>query len=216
MNSDYIKQLILEGEHEKQDFKYAINDSRKIARSISAFCNSKGGKLLIGVKDNGKINGIKSDEEYYMIEAAANYYCKPQANFNAIHWTVDGKSVLEVTIKKSDILPVYVKEEDGKWIAYTRVGDKNIKASSVQMQVWKRQNKKTGTFIQVSEAENKLISYLYYNEPISLSKTIKLLHLTKKEAEKVLVNLICFGVIEMIPGEKGTLYKIVKDHTTKF
>lgn len=33
----YIHSLIEEGEHERQDFKFAISDARKIARSISAF-----------------------------------------------------------------------------------------------------------------------------------------------------------------------------------
>ena len=66
-----------EGEHVHQDFKFAITDARKIAKSLSAFANTEGGRLLIGVKDNGKIAGIRSEEELYMIEAAATMYCKP-------------------------------------------------------------------------------------------------------------------------------------------
>lgn len=72
---DYILQLIDEGEHEHQDFKYQISDAKKIARSISAFANNSGGRLLVGVKDNGHIAGVKSDEEIYMIEQAATMYC---------------------------------------------------------------------------------------------------------------------------------------------
>ena len=74
----YIQNLIEEGEHVHQDFKYQISDARKIARSISAFANNDGGHLLIGVKDNGKIAGVQSDEEIYMIEQAASMYCKPE------------------------------------------------------------------------------------------------------------------------------------------
>ena len=76
-DADYIQQLITEGEHVHQDFKFAISDARKIAKSLSAFANTGGGRLLIGVKDNGKIAGIRSEEELYMIEAAATMYCKP-------------------------------------------------------------------------------------------------------------------------------------------
>ena len=60
---DYILSLIEEGEHEHQDFKYQISDARKIARSISAFAKNDGGHLLVGVKDNGHIAGVSSDEE---------------------------------------------------------------------------------------------------------------------------------------------------------
>ena len=76
-STQYIQRLIAEGEHCHQDFKFEISDARKIARSISAFANTGGGRLLVGVKDNGKIAGIRSEEEIYMIEAAANMYCKP-------------------------------------------------------------------------------------------------------------------------------------------
>ena len=63
----YLRRLIEEGEHEHQDFKYAISDARKIARSISAFANNDGGRLLIGVKDNGAVVGVPNEEDVYMV-----------------------------------------------------------------------------------------------------------------------------------------------------
>ena len=59
-SADYIHRLISEGEHVHQDFKFEISDARKIAKSISAFANTEGGRLLVGVKDNGKIAGVRS------------------------------------------------------------------------------------------------------------------------------------------------------------
>lgn len=66
-DSEYIHALISEGEHQKQDFKFEISDARKIAKTLSAFSNTHGGRLLIGVKDNGKIAGVRSDEEKYIL-----------------------------------------------------------------------------------------------------------------------------------------------------
>ena len=97
-STQYIKRLISEGEHCHQDFKFEISDARKIARSISAFANTEGGRLLVGVKDNGKIAGIRSEEEIYMIEAAANMYCQPDVEIETITHIVGGKTVLEVVI----------------------------------------------------------------------------------------------------------------------
>jgi len=94
--NNYIKNLIKQGEHHQLDFKFEITDSKKIARSLVAFSNTNGGKLLIGVKDNGAIAGVRSDEEYHMVEAAAQMYCKPQIKFESKEWTVDGKTVLEI------------------------------------------------------------------------------------------------------------------------
>ena len=64
--NSYIKNLIQSGEHQQLDFKFEISDSRKIAKTLVAFSNSDGGTLLIGVKDNGNISGVHSDEEFYM------------------------------------------------------------------------------------------------------------------------------------------------------
>src|SRR5665811_514832 len=101
--------LIEEGEHQQQDFKYCINDSKKIAKSLVAFANTDGGRLLIGVKDNGKIAGISSDEEFYMVELAAKIYSNPPSSFLTKQWQVEGKVVLEITIKPSDTKPHFAR-----------------------------------------------------------------------------------------------------------
>ena len=72
-----IEALIEQGEHQQLDFKFEVSDSKKIARTLSAFANTDGGRLLIGVKDNGNISGVRSEEEYYMIEAASKMYTRP-------------------------------------------------------------------------------------------------------------------------------------------
>ena len=44
-----IEELIAQGEHQQLDFKFEVSDSKKIARTLSAFANTDGGRLLIGV-----------------------------------------------------------------------------------------------------------------------------------------------------------------------
>ena len=73
----YISELVARGEDETQDFKLTVNDARKIARTVSAFANNAGGHLLIGVKDNGAIAGIRSEEDIFVVEQAAQCYCEP-------------------------------------------------------------------------------------------------------------------------------------------
>ena len=97
-NPHPIKTLITQGEHQQLDFKFEISDAARIARSLVAFANTDGGKLLIGVKDNGVIRGIRSDEEKYMLENAAQNYCQPEVAFSAKEWEIDEKVILEVDI----------------------------------------------------------------------------------------------------------------------
>jgi len=206
--SAYIQKLILQGEHQKQDFKFQVNDSRKIARSISAFANTDGGKLLIGVKDNGVVAGVRSEEEFYMIEAAAQMYCKPPMHFAHRTWNVDGKTVLEIDIPPLEDKPCFAENEQGKWMAYVRLKDQNILATTLQLKFWKRQNSKAGTFIRYSEKESLLLKFLQENPFITLGKFCKLANIPKYLAENLMINLMIAGIIEMGQNDKMSWFRL--------
>ncbi len=129
------------------DFKFEIADSRKIAKTFVAFANTDGGRLLIGVKDNGNIAGVRSEEEKYMAEAAAQMYSSPNVKFDYKEWNIDGKKVLEVTIPKGNERPYYAHNEEDKWKVYIRVKDQNILANKVLINAWKRKARPEGTYV---------------------------------------------------------------------
>ena len=135
---------------------------KKIARSLVAFANTDGGRLLIGVKDNGNIAGVRSDEEYYMVESAAKIYSKPPIDFTTRQHTIDGKTILEVIIEPSKEKPHFAKDEEGKWWAYFRKDDENKLATKVMIEVWKAQNSPKGILNNYSE------NYLRYSREIGL------------------------------------------------
>ena len=136
-DTSFIRSLIAEGEHVRQDFKFEVSDSRKIARSLSAFANTEGGRLLIGVKDNGRIAGVRSEEEMYMVEAAAQVYCTPEVEVEMRVYRPEGRSVLIASVEPAPHKPVMVKEEGGRKLAYVRIADENILASPVHIGVWR-------------------------------------------------------------------------------
>ena len=211
----YIKELITEGEHQQLDFKFEISDCRKIAKTFVAFANTDGGKLLVGVKDNGKIAGVRSEEEYYMVDAAASLYCKPKINFEIQKWTVEGKAVLEVTIPKGEQLPHFAEVEPNKWLVYIRVHDENILANTIHLKVWKKRQRAKGVFLQFSEKEKQLLKYLETNPSISISKFCKVTLIAKKTAEDILANLITLGLIEMSYDNQHFTYCLTKENQKK-
>lgn len=193
----YIQNLIEEGEHEHQDFKFKISDARKIARSISAFANNTGGHLLIGVKDNGKVVGIESDEEIYMIEQAALMYCKPEQSVKCQSYRVEGKSVLKVDVPPAIQRPVKAQDDDKKWVAYYRVADENILASSLHVKVWNALQKGTTSFITFEDKERFLIEYLEEHDEISLEEYMREAHISKQSAEGSLIKLCAINALEI-------------------
>ncbi len=204
----YIHNLILKGEGMNLDFKYCISDPQKIARTLSAFSNSEGGKLLIGVRDNGSIAGIRSDEEYYMIDAAARLYCDPEVMIRTRNYTINGKSILEVDVPKSEKIPVKAKDESGRWKAYFRQRDQNFLADRVIRQVWRRSGSKRGLLLRFDEKENILLNYLRGGEKISVAGFRKLADTDSKVAEKILSDFILCGIIVCEASEKGLFYRL--------
>ncbi|MFM8787945.1 MAG: helix-turn-helix domain-containing protein [Bacteroidota bacterium] len=71
-------QWIEEGEHDRQDFKETISSSRKIAKTLCAFANTRGGRLLVGVRDNGSLRHLDTEAEKQMLENAGSFFCKPE------------------------------------------------------------------------------------------------------------------------------------------
>lgn len=198
-----IKRLIFEGENVCLDFKKTISNAEKIAKTLVAFANNQGGKLLIGVADDGTIKGVKSeDEEKYMITKAAHIFCKPaiEPSFEEIY--VDDKLVLVVDIPKSDTKPHYALDENKKWWVYFRVKDKSVLASKILVDVLKEEQNPVGQLITYSDDEKKLLSYLDQHGRITLKEFSKLTRSAYKKAQRIIVSLILTGVLLPHTSEK--------------
>ena len=206
--SGYIQDLIKEGEHQQQDFKFEISDSKKIARSLVAFANTDGGRLLIGVKDNGSIAGVRSDEEIHMIEAAAQLYCQPEVNYSTKEWNINGKLVLEIIVPKNNKEKHKAPDKNNNYKIFVRVGDQNLLATPVMLKVWKKEKQKVSVKISITETEMKLLGYLNDNESITMEEFMELTGIKKRRAEAILVDFILLGVIATELTEKHIRYHL--------
>lgn len=191
----YILQRIAEGEHVRQDFKFAISDARKIAESLSAFANTGGGRLLVGVKDNGQIAGVRSEEEIYMVEAAATVYCRPPLQLTHTIHKVKGKDVLEVCIPESVQKPVRAVDEDGKAWAYVRICDENILATAIHLHIWRHNRQDTEVMMTYTEEERRLLSLLGEHGRLTLNQCGRLTGMNRRVLCKLLADFIRFGLV---------------------
>lgn len=208
LDQKYLRSLIAEGEHQQLDFKFEINDARKIAKTLSAFSNTDGGRLLIGVKDNGRISGVKSDEEYYMVESAASLNCKPELNFDFRNHTIEGKHVLEIYIPPARVKPVYARDEKNRWMAYQRVADQNMLASVIQLEVWKEEHKTRGKLLEFTRLEVILLEYLERKPGVTLSMIQRDTGFKRKELITLITKLVLFDVVEMELGDGKNLFRL--------
>jgi len=201
----YIYDLIESGENQTLDFKFEISDASKIAKTLVAFSNTNGGRLLVGVKDNGALAGVRSHEEIFMIESAAKIYSKNKIQFEVIPWNISGKQILEVIIEEGQQKPYFAKDIDNKWKAYVRVADQNFLANNVLVRYWKEKNKRS-VKIQYSRKEQFLLDYLKDYEDITLDEFAGFVQISKSIAEDILVDFLILDIIKMRITEKGIFY----------
>lgn len=204
--SEYVKNRILEGEHQHQDFKFQITDAAKIARSLSAFANTGGGRLLVGVKDNGNIAGVRSDEEYHMVEAAAQMHCKPIIPFDHKIWNVDGKAVMEVVVKKSHGQLVKAPDKNGQFKAFLRKDDENILANGVFVLAHTMQFQMAGITLEYSSAEKELMKFLHNEKSITFSRFRKATGMDYGQTRETFAKLLAWNVIVMDYDGKNYYY----------
>ena len=204
-----LYQLISEGEHQQQDFKHSISNQKKIAITLSAFANTDGGRLLIGVKDSGRIVGVHVEDEMHMIEGAAEVFCKPEVGYSFTIIKEKGKNVLEVNIPSSSKKPHLAKNDDGKWLAYLRVEDENFLSDPVLLQYWRDSKITSKTFIKYEEEDKQILKLLEANPGVTYKELAKLSKITRPKIIHALAKLLRWVIIDYQVDEKGIYYSLL-------
>ena len=195
-DEQYLRKLIEEGEHDQQDFKYKIQEAAKLARSVSAFANTRGGRLLIGVRDDGHISGVKSEEEIFMMHAAAFKYCTPESaiRFDTLH--VEGRSVVIATIPPAQRKPIKAIDEEGTPHAYVRIKDENIAASPVHLEMW-QQEQRASNQMEYGETAQQMMRALAEHPGETLNRLMRLSQVNRRASITLLARFVRYGLAEM-------------------
>jgi len=191
----YLQSLISEGEHQQQDFKYRVSDALKLAKSVSAFANTDGGRLLIGVRDDGHMSGVRSEEEIYMMHQAAYRYCRPEASIKFDTYHADGRTIVIATVPPSDKRPICVIDENGKRRAYIRIADENIVASPVHLAIWRETQNEQGTMMTYTDTVRKLLDAMQ-DQRLTLNQIVRRSAIPRHKVITLLARLIRFRVAQ--------------------
>ncbi len=103
MNTETLKKIIAEGEGVEVELKQSFHSVQEIARIIAAFANTQGGLLILGVTDNGKIEGIKENHDIVQQKTAqANAIIHPAPLTNIEVHTLEQKKVILIVVHRAD------------------------------------------------------------------------------------------------------------------
>jgi ATP-dependent DNA helicase RecG len=128
-----LLEVIANGENSGVEFKRDDVRPEQLAKEIVALLNFQGGKLLLGVEDDGTISGIqRSDLETWVMDTVFGRYVHPMAlPFYEEVVFDDGKRVALVTLTQGVAKPYVVRNNQREDI-YVRVGSTSRLATREQ------------------------------------------------------------------------------------
>jgi len=204
---DQLNEWMFQGEGDDLEFKQTINSEYKIAKTLCAFANTKGGTLLVGVKDNRTIAGIDPEEERHLLEKAANFCCEPAVIINisevyveAENGRKDERVILQVEIPESTNKPHYALGTNGKRQAYIREQDNTMLAGKKMLQIM--QTVKPKARIHLTANERRLLDFLEDHKKISLKKYMQIVNIGQRRARRELDEMLHKGIIKILEHEQ--------------
>lgn len=117
---------ILAGESKNVEFKESLPErSIKYMKSVVAFANGTGGKIIFGVTDKTReVVGFDAEDVFKTMDAIANAVsdsCEPAIIPDITLQTIDGKTVIVVEISEGRQRPYYIKALGRDGGVYVRV-----------------------------------------------------------------------------------------------
>ena len=120
------RDMMFSGESKNIEYKVTLPDkSEKYMKTIVAFANTQGGKLIVGIDDKThQVVGVESDTLFQTMDGIANAVsdsCVPQIIPDIEPQTVDGKTVIVVSVEAGKNRPYYLKSKGKDNGTYIRV-----------------------------------------------------------------------------------------------
>jgi ATP-dependent DNA helicase RecG len=118
MEAIELIELIGRGEDSRTQFKQTVTNPESVAGDLVAFSNSKGGRIVIGVNDQGTVVGLSTDgirRINQLISNTATDLVRPSVNPTTENVSVGGMLVMVVTVYEGISKP-YADNKGAIWV----------------------------------------------------------------------------------------------------
>jgi len=214
MTSDDVRRLATLGEGRTLEFKNRVPRPERIAREVIALANTDGGKVLVGVDDDGTVLGVKdAQEEFYALQTALDDRILPPVDLRFEPVRISRtREVLVVHVPASVDRPHVLRPDrrpDGTLPpqrAFVRVADQSVEASREAVALMKAEGRGDAVAFTFGDAERRLLEYLDRHERITVKEYARMNKLPPWKASKALVMLARAGIVALHPREGGDDY----------
>lgn len=127
-NNHPLLTQIQQGESKILELKAQLPQNDQIAKTLIAFANTSGGKLVIGVNDDRTLKGINSDDFFNLqdkISSIAHDSCSPNLLPHTYIENINGTELFIIEVTRGALLPYFLKSKGKEQGTYIRLNASN-------------------------------------------------------------------------------------------
>lgn len=218
MTLDDLKRFVSVGEGRHTEFKRRMPQPERLAREVIAFANADGGRLFLGVSDEGEIVGLRDvfEEEYGLVEALSRHV-EPRIETYIERVPITPKrEVLVVEVPSSAHKPHFLISANGNGetrSAFVRVGASSVAASREAVRLMRFERNPRDVRFEFGEKERVLMRYLDRHERITVDQFARLAAIPRRQASQTLVLLAKADLLRLHPDEAEDYFTLGYDST---
>ena len=208
-----LEQLVELGEGISLEFKRRVPQPERIAKEIVALANTNGGRIVLGVSDDGTIEGFEHiAEQQFLLRQATEAHCSPPVQYDTERVVVgDRRDVVVVTVPESQEKPHFLTSNsatNGEGPVYVRVEDRSVEATSETVQRLREQRPEGSVTFEFGDTESLLMRYLDDYGRISVSQLEQLADISPEHASQTLLRLTRADLLHLHNSEEGDYFTL--------
>lgn len=212
MTLQELHQLAALGEGPSLEFKQRVPRPERIAKELIALANTDGGRILLGVGDDGTITGVDdAAEEEFVLRRAVATFCRPAVEYSTERViTATGRDVIVVTVPESVEKPHRLRAERGaNGTAYVRVKEMSVEASPESVALMRNgDGSDARVHVQFGEKESLLMRYLNDYGRITVAQFAQLANIPPRRASQTLVSMTRANVLRLHTDRKEDYFTL--------
>ena len=197
-----IESRIKQGCNQYFHFIQNLDNELEVAKLIVGFSNSKGGELIIGVKENGKISGVSPADINHGIEEIIKEYIENGINYHSNDVVIGRHMIVRLKISPSEFKTKINSGNNRE--SYIRVNTITCPVNKIVKKAWAI-NK---DLIQETEVMNEVYSLFIENKPMSLSLIYNKCASKNNMLDLIVAQLLALNKIELLELKGEIRYQL--------
>jgi predicted HTH transcriptional regulator len=210
MTLQELQQLASLGEGVSLEFKRRVPRPERIAKEVVALANTRGGRLLLGVSDDGEIVGLDDvSEEAFLLRRALETCIEPPVAYTTERIVVaPRRDVILVEVPESDRKPHHLVKPrrarrgrlrqgpSGDGTAYVRVEEMSVEASPESVAMMEH-DEASAARVEFGENESLLMRYLNDYGRITVAQFARLADIPPARASATLTSFTKANILRL-------------------